>query len=145
MESIINEALHEIPQNLQEEIERTVKSADLDETVSLINGLETYSENLESLLKENEQNTTVTKLNEKTEAVPHKLTYEEQAYIVFENYIRNTNRILSGKEKRRLLRECQRNAKKGRYEYMFDEEKQRKKRERTAKAFEKMNAPTKSK
>jgi hypothetical protein len=71
-----------------------------------------------------------------------KLTPDEQAQIVFENYIRNTQRLLSGKEKRRLLRECQRNAKKGRYEYMFDEEKQAKKRERMAQAFNKMNNPS---
>lgn len=70
-----------------------------------------------------------------------KLTPDEQAQIVFENYIRNTQRFLSGKEKRHLLRECQRNAKKGRYEYMFDEEKQAKKRERMTQAFDKMNNP----
>lgn len=73
-----------------------------------------------------------------------KLTTDEQAQIVFENYIRNTQRLLSGKERRRLLRECQRNAKKGRYEYMFDEEKQAKKRERMAQAFDKMNNPSKA-
>lgn len=72
-----------------------------------------------------------------------KLTPEEQAQIVFENYIQNTQRFLSGKEKRRLLRECQRNARKGRYEYLFDEEKQAKKRERAAQAFDKMNNPNK--
>lgn len=88
----------------------------------------------------------MTKSGEELKKIQHniptssKLSYEEQARIVFENYIRNTNRFLSGKEKRRLLRECIRNAKKGRYEYMFDEEKIAKKRERTAKAFEKMNS-----
>ena len=89
--------------------------------------------------------TSMTKSGEELGKIQHnvstssKLSYEEQAKIVFENYIRNTNRLLSGKEKRRLMRECLRNAKKGRYEYMFDEEKIAKKRERAAKAFDKMN------
>lgn len=65
--------------------------------------------------------------------------YEIQAQIVFENYIRNSQRFLSGKEKRRLLRECQRNAKKGRYTYMFDKEKIAKREERARKNFEKLN------
>lgn len=73
-----------------------------------------------------------------------KLTHEEQAKIIFENYIQNTQRFLSGKEKRRLYRECLRNAKKGRYEYLFDESKQAKKRERAAQAFDKMNNPSKA-
>ena len=75
---------------------------------------------------------------------PRKLTPDEQAQIVFENYIRNTQRFLSGKEKRRLLRECQRNAKKGRYNYMFDPEIQARKQERAKASFEKMNKPSKA-
>lgn len=65
--------------------------------------------------------------------------YEIQAQIVFENYVRNSQRLLSGKEKRRLLRECQRNAKKGKYNYMFDKEKIAKREERARKNFEKLN------
>lgn len=64
---------------------------------------------------------------------------EIQAQIVFENYIRNAQRPMSGKEKRRLLRECQRNAAKGKYTYMFDKEKIAKREERARKNFEKLN------
>lgn len=66
---------------------------------------------------------------------------EIQAQIVFENYVRNSNRLLSGKEKRRLYRECLKNAKKGRYTYMFDKEKIAKREERMRKNFEKLNNP----
>lgn len=65
--------------------------------------------------------------------------YEVQAQIVFDNYVRNTNRIMFGKEKRRLYRECLRNAKKGRYRYMFDPEKIQKRQERARLNFEKLN------
>ena len=68
-------------------------------------------------------------------------SYEIQAQIVFNNYMNNANRLMSGKEKRRLFRECLRNAKKGRYEYMFDKEKIAKKEERMRKNFEKLNKP----
>lgn len=67
--------------------------------------------------------------------------YEIQAQIVFNNYMNNANRLMSGKEKRRLFRECLRNAKKGKYEYMFDKEKIAKKEERMRKNFEKLNKP----
>lgn len=93
---------------------------------------------LDNLRSANEE---LAKREKEVQLKKRKLTPDEQAQIIFENYIRNTQRFLSGKEKRRLLRECQRNAKKGRYEYMFDEEKQAKKRERTAQAFDKMNNP----
>lgn len=66
---------------------------------------------------------------------------EIQAQIVFENYMKNSNRLLSGKEKRRLYRECLRNAKKGRYVSMFDPEKIQKRQERMHKNFEMINNP----
>lgn len=66
---------------------------------------------------------------------------EIQAQIVFENYVKNSNRLLSGKEKRRLYRECLRNAKKGRYVSMFDPEKIQKRQERMHKNFEMINNP----
>ena len=65
--------------------------------------------------------------------------YEIQAQIVFDNFINNANRVMSGKEKRRLRRECLKNAKKGKYMYMFDKEKIAKKEERIHKNFEKLN------
>jgi hypothetical protein len=77
------------------------------------------------------------------ESISEKPSYEEQGRIVYENYIRNTNQYLSGKDKRRILRECIRNAKKGKYDYMFDPEKQKKRQERAIKngSFNKLNGP----
>ena len=46
---------------------------------------------------------------------------------------------MSGKDKRRLLREGLKNAKRGRYDYMFDEEKIRKREERQKEKFDKLN------
>lgn len=65
---------------------------------------------------------------------------EVQAQIVYENYIKNTNRILSGKEKRTLRRECERNAKKGKYKYLFDEEMQKKREARAKAKFDALNS-----
>lgn len=67
--------------------------------------------------------------------------YEVQAQIVFDNYMNSANRFMSGKEKRRLYRECLRNAKKGRYTYMFDPAKMQKRQERARQNFDKMNKP----
>ena len=67
--------------------------------------------------------------------------YEVQAQIVFDNYMNSANRFMSGKEKRRLYRECLRNAKKGKYTYMFDPAKMQKRQERARQNFDKMNKP----
>lgn len=67
--------------------------------------------------------------------------YEVQAQIVFDNYMNSANRFMSGKEKRRLHRECLRNAKKGKYTYMFDPAKMQKRQERARQNFDKMNKP----
>lgn len=71
------------------------------------------------------------------------LTPEAKAEIVFNNFIMNGARVLSGKEKRALHRACVRNAKRGRYDYMFDPEKLRKREERDKMKFDKLNAPAK--
>lgn len=60
-------------------------------------------------------------------------------YIVYRNLMENGGRIYSGKEKRRLRRECERNAAKGRYDKMFDEEYIKKRDERRKESFEKLN------
>ena len=65
--------------------------------------------------------------------------YEIQAQIVFDNFINNNNRVMSGKEKRRLRRECLKNAKKGKYMYMFDPVKIQKRQERVHQNFDKIN------
>lgn len=46
---------------------------------------------------------------------------------------------MSGKEKRRLRRECLKNAKKGKYMYMFDPVKIQKRQERVHQNFDKIN------
>lgn len=65
---------------------------------------------------------------------------EFKAQVVFNQYLKQ-NPYMSGKDKRRLLRECIKNAKRGRYDYMFDEEKIRKREERQKEKFEKLNKP----
>lgn len=47
------------------------------------------------------------------------LNPEVQAEIILDNYLRNRNYVVSGKEKRNLKREFLRNAKKGKYKKMF--------------------------
>lgn len=66
---------------------------------------------------------------------------EYRAQVVFENYIRTCGRVLSGQEKRNLKRQFLRNAKKGMYDYLFDEEKAKKRAERQKEKFDKMNKP----
>lgn len=65
---------------------------------------------------------------------------EFKAQVVFNQYVQQ-NPYMSGKDKRRLLRECLKNAKKGKYDYLFDEEKIRKREERQKEKFDKLNKP----
>ncbi len=67
-------------------------------------------------------------------------TPEYKAQIVFNSYVQN-NPYLSGQEKRRLKKECLRLAKKGKYDYLFDPEKIRKREEREQAKFDKLNKP----
>lgn len=139
MESLLNQSF--IPDEANEDLLNKV-SAVFQESESLLNANELKEAN-EKLASElsvyDEDLTTLPSMHvEYPNGIP---PYEIQAQIVFENYIRNSQRLLSGKEKRRLLRECQRNAKKGRYNYMFDKEKMAKREERARKNFEKINNP----
>ena len=65
---------------------------------------------------------------------------EFKAQIVYNQYLKS-NPYLSGQEKRRLRKECLKNAKKGRYDYMFDEEKIKRREERQKEKFDKLNKP----
>ncbi len=137
MESLLNQSL------IQDEANEDLLSKVLDisqESESLLNAVE--------LKEANEKLANELSVYDKDLITPPSVhveypngipPYEIQAQIVFENYIRNSQRLLSGKEKRRLLRECQRNAKKGKYNYMFDKEKMAKREERARKNFEKLN------
>ena len=59
-------------------------------------------------------------------------------YMVYRNLIEN-GRIYNGKEKRRLRRECERNALKGRYDRLFDEEALKRRAEKSRESFENLN------
>lgn len=65
---------------------------------------------------------------------------EYKAKIVYDSYVQN-NPLMSGQEKRRLRKECLRLAKKGKYDYLFDPEKIRKRQEREQAKFDKLNKP----
>jgi hypothetical protein len=129
--------------NLQDsEMAESVASALAQESESLLNH--------EELKKANEElagHLSVYDQPEITKPTDHPVyeggipPYEVQAQIVFDNYMNSANRFMSGKEKRRLYRECLRNAKKGRYNYMFDPAKMQKRQERARQNFDKMNKP----
>lgn len=58
-----------------------------------------------------------------------------QAQIVYQNYINTSNRILSGKDKRKIRREIERNVLKGKYKKLFDQD-------IYGSAFSKLNSPS---
>lgn len=91
---------------------------------------------LEALAKEQEKQRIIREHNERVMKSP-----EYRAQVVFENYVQTCGRVLSGPEKRNLKRQFLRNAKKGMYDYLFDEEKAKKREERMRAKFEKMNKP----
>ena len=70
-------------------------------------------------------------------------TPEFKAAIVFSNFVKNSKHIMTGQEKRALYRECLRNTKKGKYDYLFDPEQIAKREERLRAKFDKLNAPVK--
>lgn len=139
MESLLNQSF--IPDEANEDLLNKVSAVSQEsESLLNVNELKEANEKLASELSVYDEDLiTLPSMHvEYPNGIP---PYEIQAQIVFENYIRNSQRLLSGKEKRRLLRECQRNAKKGRYNYMFDKEKMAKREERARKNFEKINNP----
>lgn len=67
-------------------------------------------------------------------------TPEFKATVMFNNYVKSSPRILSGREKRTLFRECLRNAKKGRYDYIFDADRLRRHAQKTFELHNKAKA-----
>jgi len=67
---------------------------------------------------------------------------EFKAQVMYDNYIRTCGKILDGPTKRRLRKQFLRDAKKGKYDYLFDPEKIAKRQERERAKFEKLNKPT---
>ena len=90
---------------------------------------------LEEVKKKQEEQRLIDEHNRRVRESP-----EFKAQVVFNQYVQQ-NPYMSGKDKRRLLRECIKNAKKGRYDYLFDEEKIRKREERQKEKFDKLNKP----
>ncbi len=64
---------------------------------------------------------------------------EFKAHVMYENYIRG--QILDGKTKRRLRKQFLREAKKGKFDYLFDPEKIAKKQAREQAKFDELNKP----
>ena len=126
-ESILNGALAEHLQN--------VPSSLLDnfvnlEDVSMPSAEETQSD-AEELARQYEEDQ-----RRKGEQLVN--TPEFKATVMFNNYVKSSPKILSGREKRTLFRECLRNAKKGRYDHIFDPDKLRAHAQKT---FEMHNKP----
>ena len=72
------------------------------------------------------------------------MSAEYKANVVLLQYIsqaQQSGRFISGHEKRTLYRKFLRLAKKGKYDYMFDQEKIAKRQERMKAKFESLNAP----
>ena len=89
----------------------------------------------EEIRKKQEEQRIIDEHNKRVRESP-----EFKAQVVFNQYVQQ-NPYMSGKDKRRLLRECLKNAKKGKYDYLFDEEKIRKREERQKEKFDKLNKP----
>jgi hypothetical protein len=74
------------------------------------------------------------------------MSAEYKANVVLYQYIaqaQQAGRFISGHDKRMLYRQFLRNAKKGKYDYMFDPEKIAKRQERMKAKFDAINAPIK--
>ena len=66
---------------------------------------------------------------------------EFKAQVMYENYLRTCGRILDGPTKRRLRKQFLRDAKRGRFDYLFDPEKIAKRQAREQEKFDKLNKP----
>ena len=83
-------------------------------------------------------------INEHNEEISKSSEY--RGMMMYNNYIHSQESqgtIFTGKQKRVLKRKFLRDAKKGKYDYIFDEEKIKRRQERAAKDFESLNKPVK--
>jgi hypothetical protein len=120
----------------------STESAGVDTTSMFGTGTESVSSDEaqeadynEEIRKKQEEQRIIDEHNKRVRESP-----EFKAQVVFNQYVQK-NPYMSGKDKRRLLRECLKNAKKGKYDYLFDEEKIRKREERQKEKFDKLNKP----
>ena len=120
----------------------STESAGVDTTSMFGTGTESVSSDEaqetdynEEIRKKQEEQRIIDEHNKRVRESP-----EFKAQVVFNQYVQQ-NPYMSGNDKRRLLRECLKNAKKGKYDYLFDEEKIRKREERQKEKFDKLNKP----
>ena len=66
---------------------------------------------------------------------------EFKAQVMYENYLRTCGRILDGPAKRRIRKQFLRDAKNGKFDYLFDPEKISKRHAREQSKFDKLNKP----
>lgn len=66
---------------------------------------------------------------------------EFKAQVMYENYLRTCGRILDGPAKRRIRKQFLRDAKNGKFDYLFDPEKIAKRQAREQAKFDKLNKP----
>ena len=66
---------------------------------------------------------------------------EFKAQVMYENYLRTCERILDGPAKRRIRKQFLRDAKNGKFDYLFDPEKIAKRQAREQAKFDKLNKP----
>ena len=66
---------------------------------------------------------------------------ELKAQVMYENYLRTCGRILDGPAKRRIRKQFLRDAKNGKFDYLFDPEKIAKRQAREQAKFDKLNKP----
>lgn len=100
------------------------------------NDMEAHDSKAEAAKRE-EQKRLIEEHNKRIMASP-----EYKASVVFNNYLATTQYILSGPQKRSLYRKFLREAKRGRYDYLFDEEKIKRREERAKAKFDKLNKPS---
>ena len=66
---------------------------------------------------------------------------EFKAQVMYENYLRTCGRILDGPAKCRIRKQFLRDAKNGKFDYLFDPEKIAKRQAREQAKFDKLNKP----
>lgn len=128
---IIEDVVESLPETESDNV--IVEEAEVSEITPTVN----ITHNEEEIVLENEEVSDIMSQEEyqkelfKNPAV--------QAQIMYNNYVNNSGRILNGSEKRVLRRKFLREAKKGRYNYLFDEEKVKAREARQKDKFEKLN------
>lgn len=134
MEKTINVPEMDMNANYSEFFASTTASSMLDNSADA-----QTSSLLDDEFNINEQNRIVNEHNERVKKSP-----EFQARVLADQYISNAYQngiYLTGPQKKHVYKKFLAKAKKGRFNYMFDEEKQRRKAERMQAKFTSLNKP----